>query len=264
MNTTVITAVVIVCVTVYLIVWRIYPSAGSKDVLDAQQPLNQKKNVLMPDRAQSEIVGSGGTTVMGFFYMNQGDKTLRHGAADQYVTVMEVEGHWSFQVIPSPREKEAAARLRIQTQQAGRYQTESVDLPAFPKQRWVHLAILREGRRFDVLYDGEIVASKRLEHYPAVVVAPLSIGNKGLEGAVIHLKVNPRRLAPEEVERERKTYTDTNGRVVQAVSPSTALTYQTPPNPLAALTAECPAGLPCETVTAPPKKPLYAWKTPYA
>jgi hypothetical protein len=261
MNTTIITAVVLVCVTVYLIVWRIYPSAGNQDVLDAQTPLNQKKNVLMPDRTQSEIVGSGGATVMGFFYVNQGDKTLRYG--DSYVPLMEVEGHWAVEIVPSPREKEVGARLRIQTQQAGRYQSETVALPAFPKQRWVHLAVLREGRRFDVLYDGEIVASQRLEYYPAVVVAPLSIGNKGLDGAAIHLKVNGRRLSPEEVERERKTRVDTNGRVVQASS-MTFPSVPMPPNPLAVLTAECPAGLPCETVTAPPKKPLYAWKTPYA
>lgn len=262
--TTAITIVVLVCITLYLIIYRIYPGPNNKDVLMEQIPLNKKKNVLMPDQTQTDILGSGGTTVMGFFYLNQGDKTLRYGSANRYISVMEVENNWVLEVVPSPKDKkEYGARLRVQTQQAGRFQYETIPLPAIPKQRWVFLTLLREGRRFDVMYDDRIVASQRLEHYPVVISSPLSVGNKGLEGAVINLMVNGRRLSPVEVERERKIHVDTNGRVVNtSFDPLRPL--ELPPNPLSALTAQCPAGLPCETVTSPPKKSLYEWKTPYA
>lgn len=255
---------IIVALTAYIVIYHIYPGADNKQILSEQTPLNKKKNILMPDRTQTEILGSGGTTVMGFFYLGQGDKTLRHGSADQYVPLFQVENNWALEILPSPKEKMAyGARLRIQTQQAGRFQYETISLPPLPKQKWVWVALLREGRRFDVIYDQRLVASQRLEHYPVVIASPLSLGNKGIEGAAIRMMVNARRLTPEEVERERKTHVDTNGRVVESTwDPINQL--ETPSLPFPRLMAECPAGLPCNTVTAPPKKSLYEWKTPYA
>lgn len=261
---TIFTVLVIVCIALYIIFYRIYPGPDTKDILSTPTPLDQKKNIVMPDRVQTDILGSGGMSVMGFFYLNSGDKTLRYGQADQYVPLLQVENNWVLEVAPSPKEKkEYGARLRIQTQQASQFQYETIPLPAIPKQKWVYLAILREGRRFDVIYDNRLVASHRLEHYPVVITSPLSVGGKGLSGTVIHVMINNRRLRPEEVERERKTHVDTNGMVVEMKwNPLHSL--ETPSFPLAKLFAECPAGLPCDTVTAPPKKNLYEWKTPYA
>lgn len=255
---------IIVALTAYIVIYRIYPGPDNKEMMSDQVPLNEKKNILMPDRTQTEILGSGGTTVMGFVYLRQGDKTLRYGPADQYVPLLQVENNWSLEILPSPKEKKAyGARLRVQTQRAGQMEYEIIPLPPLPKQKWVWVALLREGRRFDVIYDQRLVASQRLERYPVVIASPLSIGNKGIEGRAIHWKVNARRLAPEEVERERKTHVDTNGRVVESKwNPLTNL--EVPSLPFPRLFAECPAGLPCETVTAPPKKTLYEWKTPYA
>lgn len=255
---------IIVLLAAYIVIYRIYPGANNQEIMTEQIPLNEKKNIFMPDRTQTEILGSSGTTVMGFVYLGQGDKTLRYGPADEYIPLLQVENNWALEILPSPKEKKAyGARLRVQTQESGGRKKETIPLPPLPKQKWVWIAILREGRRFDVIYDQRLVASQRLEHYPVILVNALSMGHKGLEGAAIHWKVNGRRLSPEEVERERKTRVDTNGRVVESTwNPLTHL--EIPSLPLPRFTAECPAGLPCETVTAPPKKSLYAWKSPYA
>ncbi len=265
---TIIMIAAIVCTAVYLIVYQIYPSANNQDVLFRKVPLHVKKNVLMPDRVQTDLLGSSGSTFMGFFYLNQGDKTLRYAQPGQYIPLVQVENNWVLEVIPSPKEKkEYGARLRIQTQQAGVFQYETIPLPSLPKQRWVFLAILREGRRFDVLYDSRIIASHRLEYYPVVIASPLSVGEKGLEGTAIHMKVNSRRLSPEEVERERKTYVDTEGNVTDTRDDDDGKSLWERIgswNPLALLRVECLPGLPCHTLTAPPSKQLYQWKTPYA
>jgi hypothetical protein len=260
----IITILIIVVLTAYIVFYRIYPGPDNKQMMSEQMPLNEKKNILMPDRTQTEILGSGGTSVMGFIYLGQGDKTLRYGPADQYIPLLQVENNWALEIIPSPKDKkEFGARLRVKTQRAGQLSYEIISLPSIPKQKWVWFALLREGRRFDVIYDKRLVASQRLEHYPAVIASPLSIGNKGIEGAAIHWMVNSHRLTPEEVERERKTYVDTNGKVVESTwNPLTRL--EAPSLPFPRLSAQCPAGLPCETVTAPPKRSLYEWKTPYA
>lgn len=266
---TIVVIVLIVCITVYLIIYRIYPGPDNKEILGKALPLNKKKNVLMPDRVQAELLGSGGSTVMGFFYLNQGDKTLRYSKNNEYIPLIQVENNWSLEIVPSPKDKkEYGAQLRIKTQQSGEIKQEIIALPSIPKQKWVYLSILREGRRFDVMYNNQIVASQRLEYYPVVIASALSVGNVGLDGKVIHIKINSRRLSPDEVDRERVNHVDTSGMVVDMkwgdVAPLTFFDFELPELSFSWLTKRCLPGLPCDNVTAPPKRGLYEWKTPYA
>lgn len=223
---------------------------------------------MMPDRVQQDLLASGSSTVMGLFYLRPGDRTLRYATQDKHIPLLQVENNWSLEIAPGPKEKtEHSARLRVRTRGNGQPHDEVLELPPFPKQKWVGLAILREGRRFDVLYNGRIVASQRLENYPVVISSPMTMGNKGVEGTAIHVTASPRRLTPEEVERERLRHVDTNGMPVEAKwSPFSALHALPLPFSLPSLQAQCPPGLPCEGVTQPPrgKSVLYEWNTPYA
>jgi hypothetical protein len=256
--------ILLLCLTIYIVVYVIYPGSGNEELVPKMLSLGEKKNIMMPDRVQSDILGSSGSSVMGFFYLRQGDRTLRYGTADQYVPLIQVENNWYLEISPAPKEKtEHGARLRIQTQKNGQTAYETIELPVIPKQKWMYLAILREGRRVDVLYNDQLVASQRLIHYPVVIPSPLSVGNKGLEGTVVHVKVNPTRLSPHEAERERLAHVDTNGMLLEAKW-NPFHKNNAPTMPALALTAECPPGMPCSSTIRPPKKNLYAWKTPYA
>lgn len=255
---------IVVCLTIYIIVYHIYPSSGNKELISDMLPLHKKKGVMMPDRVQSEILGSAGSTVMGFFYLNQGDKTMKISKESQYLPLLQVEDNWSLDIISSGRDTAGyGARLQVKTQKGGEFKRETILLPTIPKQKWIYIAILREGRRFDVIYDNRIVASQRLEHYPVVIASSLSVGNEGLEGTVIHLTTNSRRLSPSEVDRERSAHVDTNGMVVD-VKWNPMHQLEAPKFPVLSITAKCPSGLPCDPVTSPPKKSLYEWKSPYA
>jgi hypothetical protein len=130
-------------------------------------------------------------------------------------------------------------------------------LPPIPKQKWVFIAILRDGRRFDVIYDNKIVASHRLEFYPVIISSPLTVGGTGLDGKVIHVMVNSKRLNPYDIERERVARVDTNNMVLEANQIDTSL-------PGLKLFARCPPGLPCDPITTPPQNNLVQWNTPYA
>jgi hypothetical protein len=74
-------------------------------------------------------------------------------------------------------------------------QVEIIDLPNIPRQKWVHFTILREGRRFDILYNGKIVASKRLLYVPIYISEPLVIGNKRLTGKFVNGFLSDSRLS---------------------------------------------------------------------
>lgn len=247
--------VLLLLITLYIIVYVIYPGSGNNDVLRKMTPLSTKKDILTSDIVQSTLLGTAGSTVMGYFYLLDGDKTKRF--MDSFTPIMQVDNNWFLEIAQSPSSGTGAAQLRVQTNDGGALKQEIISLPQIPKQKWVFIAVLRDGRRFDIIYDNQIVASQILEYYPAIISSPLSIGNTGLNGSVIHVIINGKRLSPNMVERERVSHIDTNGTVLE--SNTIDINF-----PGLNLFAQCPPGLPCDPITRPPSNNLLQWKTPYA
>jgi len=246
----------LVIVTIYLIFYVIYPPAENDDLLPKMTPLNAKKDVGLPDVVQKKLLGSNGCTVMGYFILKDGDRTTK--MSQPYLPLMQIANNWYLEISPAPAGKDrTSARLRIQTNKSGTLKDEIVDLPPISKQKWTFIAVLREGRRFDIIYDNRIVASHRLEHYPVVITSPLSVGSPGLNGSVIHVIINGKRLSPNEVESERVSHVDTNNMILEANPINLSL-------PKFEWLAACPPGLPCDPVTKPPKNNLVEWNSPYA
>jgi hypothetical protein len=248
--------VLLILTTLYIIVYVIYPGSGNNDVLTQMTPLNVKKDIVTSDVVQSTLLGTSGSTVMGYFYLLDGDKTPKY--MNSFTPIMQIANNWFLEVAPSPTgSASSTAQLRVQTNDGGQITQEIIQLPAIPKQKWTFIAVLRDGRRFDIIYNNQIVASQILEFYPVVISSPLAVGNTGLNGSVIHVMINGTRLSPTAVERERVTHIDTNGTVLEA--DKIAMSF-----PGLNLFAQCPPGLPCDPVTRPPNSNLMQWKTPYA
>jgi hypothetical protein len=248
--------VIVLLLTLYIIFYVIYPGSGNSDILKRMTPLDTKKDILMADVTQSKLLASSGSTVMGFFYLKEGDRTAKY--ANSFIPLIQVENNWALEISPSLSGRaETTAQLRVTTNDGGAIKQEVIDLPQIPKQKWVFIAILRDGRRFDVIYDNKIVASQRLEYYPVNISSSLSVGNKGLAGSVIHVMINDSRLPPIQVETDRLAHVDTSGTVLEGDAIDMSF-------PGLKLLAQCPPGLPCDPITRPPSSNLVQWQTPYA
>jgi len=248
--------VILILVTLYIIVYVIYPGSGNKDLLSHLTSISSKTDLLYSDQTRKQILASSGSTVMGYFNIQAGDRTLKLG--NDFVPLLQVENNWMLEISPAPKHtNDTSARLRVETLSAGNIISEYIELPSIPKQKWLFIAILRDGRRFDVIYDNRIVASKILANYPTVISSPLSVGHSSLGGNTIHIIINNTRLSLNDVERERLSHIDTNNNVLE----DNALSFNMPG---INLFAECPPGLPCKPVTKPPSNNLLQWKTPYA
>lgn len=241
-----------------------YSEVDMMDVLTTMTPLSANKMVVMSERTQSTLLGTGSSTVMGFFNIQQGDRTTTYIdklRPDEFKPLFQVANNWYFEISHGPNGyKQTNARIRIRTKDSsGIIKDEIMELQPLPKQKWICIAVLRDGRRFDVIYDNKIVSSQRLQNYPVVIGSPLSVGNKGLMGSVIHMIISGRRLTPTEVERERLKYVDTANMVIESNLFDISF-----PNLSFSLFGQCPPGLPCDPVTKPPRSNLLQWKTPYA
>lgn len=248
--------IVLLLITVYIVVYVIYPGSNNNEVLDKITPLNAKKVILMSDITQNKLLSTSGSSVMGFFYLIDGDKTTK--VTNDFKSIIEIENNWYLEIAPAPSgTNKTSARLRVITSNGAKLNQEVIELPPIPQQKWMFIAILRDGRRFDIIYNNEIVASQILEYYPVVISSSLSIGNTGLNGSVIHVIVNDKRLTPTQIERERVAHVNTNNMVLEADSINISL-------PGLKLFGQCPPGLPCDPITKPPPNNLLQWKSPYA
>ena len=70
--------IVILIALVYFIISYFYTDQGISNILKTITPLNKRKDIVMSDITQSTLLGSGGSTVMGFFKLNAGNRTLNY------------------------------------------------------------------------------------------------------------------------------------------------------------------------------------------
>ena len=241
---------IIVFAAAFYIINAIWPNTKSiNSLMNVSGPygtdLSRSTSVATSDNvADPFFKGSGGSLVF-YLYLNSVQRTSN--IASPYITVVGVPSSFALQIATG------AARLSVFTQKSGTGQTQSefIDLPRIPEQKWVQIAILREGRRFDVVYNNKIVASHRLKYIPVVQKSALMVGAEGISGVAGNFRTAARRHAIQEIQYEHTKTSDTRGKpYLGAIIPSKTPGLCTGPH--------CPAA-----TTTTPQNTLQFWSSPY-
>jgi hypothetical protein len=192
-----------------------------------------------------------------------------------YVNVLNVSNVVRLEMLAAPdasRQNAAGAQLVVRTTGMGRPllqsgqpdQTgnliqvifeETIPLPNLPFQKWTFVTIAREGRRFDVYYDGKIVLSKRTQHVvdSSAAYGPVVAGDPNLSGNITMVESVQKKLTQPEIEAIYKQKSDTTGRPLVAET-TNLLDYL--PN--------CKGGDCFPVPKMRPTSPLLDWETQYA
>jgi hypothetical protein len=246
----------VVSIIVYFIVTYVYGKATIQDISPDKFDLGEGKTLYSSDDTQKNILAPGGSTIMAFINVNIGERT---GTADgNYQSLIGVNGAFSLDISPT------STQLTVVTKNGGTVggdnTVQTIEIPALPLQKWVFVTILRDGRRFDIMYDDQVVASHRFDYFPKTsILQPLIIGNKTLLGTGIHVIVAPYRLTPTQVSQQRAKLADMNGKPV-----GTDTAFGLPPIPFTSISSICLPGMPCNRVSNPPGDALKAWSTPFS
>ena len=219
--------------------------------------LSTQNYIMTADLAKQNFLMGEGATFCGFFKIDAMDRTAKYrsdvGYDWSYSQIIAMPNVWSLQIIPPTTSASGvpACRLAIKTITNGTSRFENLSLPSLPMQKWVHIAILREGRRFDVMFDNMIVGSLTCVGYPAISTSPIVSGyaSSGVRGSLAYPQVAPRRYTLPEVIEARKALSDTNG------APYTG-SFKFPK-------FGCPNGLFCINFDNP-STGLHSWKSPYS
>jgi hypothetical protein len=132
---------------------------------------------------------------------------------------------------------------------------ETIPLPEIPFQKWTFITIAREGRRFDVYYNGKIVMSKRTQNVMDTRAAfgPITAGDPNLVGKIAFVQTFPQKLTQTDVMANYKANSDTTGQPTLS-APGSIFDYL--PN--------CKDGGCISGPKMRPTSPLLDWQTQYA
>lgn len=243
--------IVVLAIIVYISVKYIYGKSTLQDVAPDKFNLSDAKMVLSSEDTSSTILKPSSSTIMAFINVNFGERT---DTIDKtYQSVIGVNGSFSLDI------SSTGSQLSVVTSNGSVSAVETIEVPGIPLQKWVCVTILRDGRRFDIMYDDQIIASHRCNYYPVITKSQLIVGNTTLLGKGIHVLVAPYRLTPSEVSKQRAKLSDTTGKPV-----GTDTAFGLPPLPFTGIRTLCIPGLPCNPVSNPPSDALKSWSTPFS
>jgi hypothetical protein len=191
-----------------------------------------------------------------------------------YVNVMNISNVIRVEILTAPdasRQRASAAQLVVRTmgmsfplvngqesKTSPKVQTtyeETIPLPEIPLQKWTFVTVAREGRRFDVYYNGKLVASKRTQYLVDTRsgFGPIIAGDPSLTGKIALVESFPQKLSEHEVMEKYKANSDTTGK---PNLPDTFNVMDYLPN--------CKGGDCVKLPALRPASPLLDWQVQYA
>lgn len=238
----------------FLVINYIWPNQKSLDSLiviyPQGAPLSVQTNLATSDTfVEPFFKGNSGSLL---FYVKLEPSQRTQDIQNPYSSIISIASSFSFEIPVAPDagfvNKSGRARLVVTNDKGVK---EVIELSPLPLQQWVEVAILREGRRYDVVYNNKTVASQRLRNLPAIRKSTLFAGGPGLRGTIGLVRVAARRLTIGEIQYEHAKTSDTRGKPYLKATIS---------NPIKEL---CPPGAPCSSVNSEPNSPLLFWDSPY-
>jgi len=267
--------ILLVTVLTYTVIAIVNSSSNSyTDLLPSLTSLTAQTQILDSGSVKTTLLSQGGSTVAGFFNVQFGDRTSRMTDSNveftppalTYTTLVGVKGAFELQIAPSRLFFDVSGGSNVQIPQStaqlvvytSHKEFDAIPLPPLPQQTWVFISILRDGRRFDVMYDDKIVASQRIDVYPLAIQNPLVIGDKALLGQAIHMFTKSTRATPSQISALRASYSDMTGQ------PPVKFPLPFLPIPFGNVQTACIPGIPCNPVSKPPNNAMKAWSSRYS
>lgn len=250
--------ILIVALLALLITYSVITStrpSSTAPLTPSSGPMNKPTNVGGPTDARELFLAPAGGTIMSYIFCAVNSKTSSIGSKQEPIPIIRIGNVMRLELLPGGVSMPPKTRLMIQTQ-GPKIQEEEIQVAAFPQQTWVHLAIVREGRRFTVYYNGKVVTSQRTNYVPAINSSRVIMGHQGLQGKYVDPKLAgiPYRL--EDIEQELSQTSDTRHQ------PYTSGNFM---DGLSRLFQGCPNGVFCFSTSGQPSaNPLQTWQTPYA
>ena len=232
--------------------------------------LSTVSQVITSNELKSLWLNTSGSTIIFHINPTINDRTAQSG--NEYANVLQIGSKLTFKILVAPDAGRelimAPAQLVIITGKSDSSRSEILDIPNFPLQRWTAVAIVKDGRRFNVYLNGKLAASYTCKAMPQYdPTFPLMVGDPRLGGTIRLMSMSPNPLHPNEIRDLVNDSIDTSGVPYTPVTFWSLLSYFLPDfSNLPSITTLwkqlwCPGGNCSGAITA---GPLQEWAINYA
>jgi hypothetical protein len=169
-------------------------------------------------------------------------------------TILRIGDALTFKITPGGPGSPPETQLVI-NQTTGVQPIYTIKCANLPLQKWTHITIVREGRRFTVFYNGKVAADERSTRNIQSVLSQISIGSIGLPGEWALLNLTPYAFRLDDIQEEISKNSDTRG--VPSITPTGG----------GFNLFSCPSGIFCFSANTSQQStlsPLRRWTTSYA
>ena len=206
------------------------------------------------------LAPSSSTLSVYIFYKSHVKTTTLGHHNTNPIQLLQLGISLQLQIHPASIKSPSSTNLRIRTQGPSS-ENETIPIMDFPEQQWIHVCIVREGRRYTVYYNGNVAGSSRTQYFPTINSAPFILGDQRLQGTFAFPKLAPVAYTLEDIKKEMQNTSDTRHKPYIMEKTSNFSNFII--NTLDIFT--CPKGIMCFTTSSQPiSNPLKFWKTPYA
>ncbi len=242
---------ILIIAIVYFGIKYYYTEGNIKVYSEGPIDLSAPQVVISADEAKELLQSKNGSTISVFIKIDGIDKSGVYDASP--INILEQPKCWALQYIPSNGSNHSPTyKFAVNTiNSTGAEIVETIPITLFPEQKWIYFTILKEGRRFDILYNKNIIASSYLTNYPKVDTQAIRIGNKSMRGQAAFVNGANKRYTFEEIADEWAARADTRGKPylpTESILP----------------TFGCPGGLFCFSGISGPNNMKKFWNSPYA
>jgi hypothetical protein len=224
--------------------------------------------IINSEQLKTAWTSTSGSTLV--FYINPviNDRTGQSG--NEYANVVQIGSSQVFKLLVAPDAGRglamAPALLQIDIAKTSTTSTQApvpeiVEIPNFPLQRWTGVAIVRQGRKFNIYLNGKLAVSHMCNTMAEFDSnQPLKVGDPRLGGTIEQMSLAPYALEAKDVRELYRATVDTSGKPIKAIEISIVLHSLVPDFSLLPNNWWCPGGN-CSSTQG--ISPLEQWTSPY-
>jgi hypothetical protein len=277
MNTAVvwIFGILALLIILYSIYWAIQymllPTSPTR-VGNEQIDLSSATTIMTSDALRTLWSGKSGTSgATLIFYVNPTIKDRTAVSGSEYANLVQIGSTCVFKILTAP---DASRGLVLSPAQivitespsavGATNPTETIEIPNFPLQKWTAVAIVKQGRKFNIYINGKLKVSHMCTAMPIDIDKPLIVGDVRLGGTLALMSIASRPMQSDEIRSIVQNTVDIDGKphLYSNILPFLSFPISFPFSFMNSLL--CPGGNCSTSGTTLKIRPFEEWVTSYA
>jgi len=186
------------------------PNRIGPETIDISKPNQQ---IITSEQLMNAWASPSGSTLIFYIYPTIRDRTGQSG--NEYASIVQIgtKQNLKLLVAPDAGRNGAMAPALLEIFEKGSAKPEIIELPNIHLQRWSGIAIVKQGRRFNVYINGKLSASQVCSAMPDFdSTQPLRTGDSRMSGSIALMSIAPYPMQVSQIHNLYTNSVDTEGK----------------------------------------------------